>query len=116
MNNTIQFKRILSSNKNLSDTIVAIKNNLNPPLEDGEPLICSYLEGGLKRFLLAIGTPSDPDNPIRILPTFRNEQEIYAYANGGINLKDQISTDSDFSVIEENGKLKFIIKDDLKNI
>lgn len=114
-NNTIQFKRILSSNKDLATTIELIKNNLAEPLADGEPLICSYKEGEYTRFLLAIGTPSDPESKIRVLPTFRNEQEIYAYASGGINLADQISKDSEIEITTgSDGKLKFNIKDAFK--
>lgn len=74
----IQFKRILYSNRSLEDTINLLNDEkyFNPPLQDGEPLICSYQEtinGETKtKFLLAIGALGE----VHIIPAFRNQQEI----------------------------------------
>lgn len=112
----IQFKRILNSEKSLEDTISALNIQLNPPLQEGEPILCSYKEGEIKRFLIAVGT----NDGIRIMPSFRNEQEIDDYIKSkstGINLADQISKDSDIEITTgSDGKLKFNIKDNLKNV
>ena len=110
----IQFKRILNSEKSLEDTIIALNTKLDPPLQEGEPILCSYKEGEIKRFLIAVGT----NDGVRIIPSFRNEQEIDDYIKSkstGINLADQISKDSDLEItIGSDGKLKFNIKDELK--
>ena len=112
----IQFKRILNSEKSLEDTIVALNTQLDPPLQEGEPILCSYKEGEIKRFLIAVGT----NDGVRIIPSFRNEQEIDDYIKSkstGINLADQISKDSDIEITTgSDGKLKFNIKDNLKNV
>lgn len=112
----IQFKRILNSEKSLEDTIIALRTQLNPPLQEGEPILCSYKEGEIKRFLIAVGT----NDGARIMPSFKNQQEIDEYIktrSTGINLADQISTDSDIEITTgSDGKLKFNIKDDLKNV
>lgn len=112
----IQFKRILNSEKSLEDTIIALNTKLDPPLQEGEPILCSYKEGKIKRFLIAVGT----NDGVRIMPSFRNEQEIDDYIKSkstGINLADQISKDSDLEITTgSDGKLKFNIKDNLKNV
>lgn len=116
----IQFKRILYSNKSLEETINLLNNNLNPPLQDGEPLICSYQEtinGETKtKFLLAIGALGE----VHIIPAFRNQQEINEFISNRSeqgNLIDQISLESDFVISTgTDGKTKFTIKDNLKNI
>lgn len=112
----IQFKRILNSEKSLEDTVIALNTLLNPPLQEGEPILCSYKEGEIKRFLIAVGT----NDGVRIMPSFKNQQEIDEYIktrSTGINLADQISRDSDIEITTgSDGKLKFNIKDDLKNI
>lgn len=112
----IQFKRILNSEKSLDDTIDALNTRLNPPLQEGEPIICSYKEGEIKRFLIAVGT----NDGARIIPSFKNQQEIDEYIKSrstGINLADQISKDSDLEITTgSDGKLKFNIKDNLKNV
>ena len=112
----IQFKRILNSEKSLEDTIIALNSKLDPPLQEGEPILCSYKDGEIKRFLIAVGT----NDGARIMPSFKNEQEINEYIKSrstGINLADQISKDSDIEITtESDGKLKFNIKDDFKNV
>lgn len=112
----IQFKRILNSEKSLEDTIIALNSKLDPPLQEGEPILCSYKDGEIKRFLIAVGT----NDGARIMPSFKNEQEIDEYIKSrstGINLADQISKDSDIEITtESDGKLKFNIKDDFKNV
>lgn len=112
----IQFKRILNSEKSLEDTIIALNTKLDPPLQEGEPILCSYKEGEIKRFLIAVGT----NDGVRIMPSFKNQQEIDDYIKSkstGINLADQISKDSDIEITTgSDGKLKFNIKDNLKNV
>lgn len=112
----IQFKRILNSEKSLEDTIIALntKVKLDPFLQAGEPILCSYKEGEIKRFLIAVGT----NDGVRIMPSFKNQQEIDEYIktrSTGINLADQISMDSDLEITTgSDGKLKFNIKDEFK--
>ena len=112
----IQFKRILNSEKSLEDTVIALNTKLDPPLQDGEPILCSYKEGAIKRFLIAVGT----NEGVHIIPSFKNQQEIDEFIKSrstDINLADQISTESDFIITKDSeGKLKFNIKDNLKNI
>ena len=112
----IQFKRILNSEESLEDTIDALNTRLNPPLQEGEPILCSYKEGEIKRFLIAVGT----NDGARIMPSFKNQQEIDEYIktrSTGVNLADQISKDSEIEVTTgSDGKLKFNIKDNLKNV
>lgn len=112
----IQFKRILNSEKSLEDTVIALNTLLDPPLQEGEPVLCSYKEGEIKRFLIAVGT----NDGVRIMPSFKNQQEIDEYIktrSTGINLADQISKDSDLEITTgSDGKLKFNIKDNLKNV
>lgn len=114
----IQFKRILNSEKSLEDTINALnaKINSDPFLQSGEPILCSYKEGEIKRFLIAVGT----NDGVRIMPSFKNQQEIDEYIKSkstGINLADQISKDSDIEITTgSDGKLKFNITDNLKNV
>ena len=112
----IQFKRILNSEKSLEDTVIALNTLLDPPLQEGEPILCSYKDGEIKRFLIAVGT----NDGIRIMPSFKNQQEIDDYIktrSTGINLADQISKDSDLEITTgSDGKLKFNIKDNLKNV
>lgn len=112
----IQFKRILNSEKSLEDTVIALNTLLDPPLQEGEPILCSYKEGEIKRFLIAVGT----NDGARIMPSFKNQQEIDDYIktrSTGINLADQISKDSDLEITTgSDGKLKFNIKDNLKNV
>lgn len=113
----IQFKRILNSEKSLEDTIIALntKVQLDPFLQAGEPILCSYKEGEIKRFLIAVGT----NDGVRIMPSFKNQQEIDEYIktrSTGINLADQISKDSEIEITTgSDGKLKFNIKDEFKN-
>jgi hypothetical protein len=113
---TYQFKRILNSEKSLEETIIALNTKLDPPLLNGEPLLCSYKEGDIKRFIIAVGT----NEGVYITPSFRNQQDIDDFIKNrttGINLADQISTESDFIITKDSeGKLKFNIKDNLKNI
>lgn len=112
----IQFKRILNSEKSLEDTIIALNTKVqsDPFLQAGEPILCSYKEGEIKRFLIAVGT----NDGVRIMPSFKNQQEIDDYIKSkstGINLADQISMDSDLEITTgSDGKLKFNIKDELK--
>lgn len=110
----IQFKRILNSEKSLEDTIIALNTLVEPPIQDGEPILCSYKEGEIKRFLIAVGT----NDGVRIMPSFKNQQEIDEYIktrSTGINLADQISMDSDLEITTgSDGKLKFNIKDEFK--
>ena len=116
----IKFKRILYSNESLEKTIELLNNNLNPSLQDGEPLICSYQEtinGETKtKFLLAIGALGE----VHIIPAFRNQQDINEFISSRSeqgNLIDQISSESDFVISTgTDGKTKFTIKDNLKNI
>lgn len=115
---TFQFKRVLDSEKSLEDTIIALnaKVESDPFLQAGEPILCSYKDGEIKRFLIAVGT----NDGVRIMPSFKNQQEIDEYIKSrstGINLADQISKDSDIEITTgSDGKLKFNIKDNLKNV
>lgn len=109
----IQFKRILYSNKSLEETINLLNNNLNPPLQDGEPLICSYQETineeTKTKFLLAIGALGE----VHIIPAFRNQQDINEFiaSKAAGNWIDEISDDSEIKVTrDENGKLFFSTK------
>lgn len=115
-NKTLQFKRNLTFNGGLQDAINNITNNLNPKLQVGEPLLCSYNDNGSTKLILAFGVE---DGNIRIIPAFNDYNEILSFIknnNAEMNLKDQISEESDFSISTGNDdKLIFKIKDNLKN-
>lgn len=116
---TIQFKRNLSFEGDLVSAIDKIKNSLNPKLQPGEPLLCSYNDNGIKKYLLALGM--DTSGNIRIIPAFTDLEELNDYIKAHVtelNLKDSISEESDlkFEGIGSDNKPIFKIKDDLKNI
>lgn len=114
---TLQFKRVFNYTGNFDDALYNIKNNLNPSLQSGEPLICSYTEDGTIRYFLAIGAGS---GRVVVHPTFNNQSDfitsIKRYA--GVDLTEMTSEDSDFTVIldPETNKYIFKLKDDILNI
>ena len=115
---TIQFKRNLSFGGDLVSAIDKIRN-LNPAIAPGEPLLCSYNDNGNQKYLLAIGINESGD--IRIIPAFSNLSELDDYIKAHVNelnLKDNISEESDFEIngIGKDNKPIFKIKDNLKNI
>lgn len=113
----IQFKRALNFNGSLNEAINKLNTTLDPRLQPGEPLLCSYNDNGNKKYLIAIGIT---DGNIRIIPSFTNEDELKEYIHqnsAGINIKDNISFDSDISVSTDlEGKMILKVKDNLKNI
>lgn len=112
---TIQFKRNLSFGGNLATAIDKIKNNLNPKLQPGEPLLCSYDDNGITKYMLAIGV--DNGN-IRIIPSFESVEEIKNLVGPSGNFDiDNISTNSDiYAEADTDGTMILKIKDELKNI
>lgn len=112
-NKILQFKRNLSYGGSLEQ---AIENITKLNLNDGEPLLCSYNDNGSTKFILAFGVGN---GNVRIIPAFNDESEIINFIKNNIveiNLKDQISAESDFSISTGNDdKLIFKIKDNLKN-
>ena len=115
----IQFKRILNCTDSFNVATEKIRN-LEPKLKDGEPLLCSYNDNGITKYLIAIGVA---DN-IRIIPSFTDENDIISYiqkhsVNLNINIKDYISysEESDLNVeLDDENKMIFKVKDKLKNI
>lgn len=116
---TFQFKRVLDCTDSFNDATEKIRN-LKPKLKDGEPLLCSYNDNGLIKYLIAIGVA---DN-IRIIPSFTDENDVISYiqkysVNLNINIKDYISysDESDLNVeLDDENKMIFKVKDELKNI
>lgn len=112
---TIQFKRNLSFGGDLVSAIDKIKNNLNPKLQPGEPLLCSYDDNGTTKYMLAIGVNN---GDIRIIPSFESIDEIKNLVGPSGNFDiDNISTSSDIlAETDADGKMVLKIKDELKNI
>lgn len=114
---TLQFKRVFNYAGSMNDALHNIKTKLNPALTDGEPLICSYMEDGSKKFFLAIGAG---EGRVAVHPTFDNQSDfiesIRKYA--GTNLIEMFSEDSDFMITldPETNKYIFKIKDNIVNI
>lgn len=113
-NKILQFKRNLSFNGSLQE---AIQKITDLQLQVGEPLLCSYNDNGSTKLILAFGVG---EGNVRIIPAFNDYNEIINFIksnNVEINLREQISNKSDFSVesTDEDGKLIFKIKDNLKN-
>lgn len=114
----IQFKRALDFNGSLNEAINKIQN-LTPKIEPGEPLLCSYNDNGITKYLLALGV--DTSGNIRIIPAFTDLEELNDYIKAHVtelNLKDSISEESDLKIegLGSDNKPIFKIKDDLKNI
>lgn len=111
----IQFKRALTFNGSLNEAINKLNTTLNPKLQPGEPLVCSYNDNGITKYLLAIGIS---DGNIRIIPSFMDEAELISYIQShstGISV-DNISFDSDVTVTTDTeGKMILKIKDNFKN-
>ena len=114
---TLQFKRIFNYTGSMDDALYNIKNNLNPALAEGEPLICSYKDGGVLRYFLAIGAS---DRKVVVHPVFDDQSDfiesIKRYA--GIDLTEMISDESDFTVEFDSDTNRYIfkIKDEILNI
>lgn len=107
----IQFKRILTHNGTLEEAIYNIKHRLVPALLPGEPLLCSYLEEGIKKYLFAVGI----ENDVTIIPAFESYDAVnnFLHKESGGNW-DNISEDSDIKVEFQNGQVILKIKDELK--
>lgn len=112
---TLQFKRNLSYGGDLASAIDKIKNNLDPKLQPGEPLLCSYDDNGKTRYLIAIGIQN---GDVRIIPAFENLDEIKNLVGPSGNFDiDNISNHSDITAeTDSEGKMVLKIKDELKNI
>lgn len=114
---TLQFKRVFNYTGSMDDALYNIKNNLNPALSDGEPLICSYKEADVIRYFLAIGSGS---GRVVVHPTFESQSDfidsVRKYA--GTDLTELISEDSDFTIEldSQTNKYRFKIKDEILNI
>ena len=42
---TLQFKRVFNYEGSMDKALENIKTKLNPALKEGEPIVCSYLDG-----------------------------------------------------------------------
>lgn len=118
-NNIIQFKRVLEHSGTLDEAVYNIHNRLvddngeKLTLLPGEPMLCSYLEDGATKYLLAIGIGG---GNFTIIPAFNDTEAIYNFLNNSSGL-DNISDDSDIEVTyDENGLAVLKVKDSLKNI
>ena len=111
----LQFKRVLNHTGDFNTAVDNILNKLNPKLEDGEPLLCSYSHNGELKYLLAVGVHGN----VNVFPMFSNMEEITEFIRTnsvGINLIDNVSEESDINVMQDfDGKLIFELKDNLKN-
>lgn len=114
---TLQFKRVFNYTGSMDEALYNIKNNLNPALAEGEPLICSYKDGEKLRYFLAIGAA---ENRVVAHPVYDDQSDfiesIKRYA--GVDLTKMISDESDLAVEFDSGANKYIfkLKDDILNI
>lgn len=114
---TLQFKRVFNYTGSMDNALYNIKNNLNPALSEGEPLVCSYKEDEKLRYFLAIGAS---EGRVVVHPVFDDQSDfiesIKRYA--GVDLTEMISDESDFTVEfnSDTNKYIFKIKDEILNI
>lgn len=114
---TLQFKRVFNYTGSFDDALYNIKNRLNPALEDGEPLICSYTEDGITKYFLAIGAGR---GKVVVHPTFNDQSDFIASIKkyAGVDLSNMISDESDINVTLDNNTNKYVfkLKDNVLNI
>lgn len=113
----LQFKRVFNYTGSFDDALYNIKNKLNPALEDGEPLICSYTEDGVTKYFVAVGSGS---GKCVVYPTFADQSDFIASIkkHAGTDLANMISDDSDFTITLDKNTNKYVfkIKDNIANI
>lgn len=106
----IQFKRVLNYQGSMDKALENIRTKLNPALMDGEPIICSYNDNDSKKYFLAIGCG---DGRVKVFPSYDSQDEFIAFIKkyAGVDLKDMISEESDFSVeLDSDNRYVFKIK------
>lgn len=114
---TLQFKRVFNYIGSFDDALYNIKNNLNPALADGEPLVCSYKENDEVKFFLAIGAGN---GRVVVHPTYNSQSDFIAsikkYAD--IDLTKMFAEDSDVTVTldSETNKYTLKVKEDVFSI
>lgn len=108
----IKFKRALSHNGDLDSAITNIKTL---GLAPGEPILCSYVEDDVDKYLFAIGVK---DGNIKIIPAFTDEDDLIAYIQSHVDVFniDNIAEESDVKVIKKDSKMILTIEDKWKNI
>lgn len=111
--NKIQLKRVLNYTGSIDDAITCIRTKLNPPLDEGEPIICSYTEEGITKYFLGVCTNSD-EQKIIIYPAYESLNDFIGFIDklikqsGGVS-DTNVSSDSDVSITKDPGGL-YILK------
>ena len=112
-NNIMQFKRVFNYRGTMDKALENIKTKLSPALADGEPLVCSYLEDGVIKYFLAIGTG---DGKVKVFPSFDSQADFISFVRkyAGNDLIEMISEESDFTIeLDSNNRYIFKIKEDI---
>lgn len=103
--NNIQLKRVLNYTGSFDDAITCIRTKLNPPLTEGEPIICSYTDENIKKYFLGVCTDATLQKII-VYPAYDNLNDFVNFIvklikqNGGIN-DTNISDESDISITKD---------------
>lgn len=105
----LQFKRVFNYTGSMENALYNIKNNLDPALADGEPLVCSYTEDGTTKYFLAVGAGNDK---VVVYPAFNDKDDFISYIKeyANVDLTEIISEDSDFVVTLDPETNKYILK------
>ena len=108
---TLQFKRILKYDGSMQEAIDNIITHVKPA--DGEPIVCSYKDGDVKKYFLAIGVGGS----IKVIPSFDSFQDIIKFVKeNSIDLIENTAEESDVTVsLNDSNKFVFKVKDSLKN-
>jgi hypothetical protein len=112
-NNIMQFKRVFNYRGTMDKALENIKTKLSPALAEGEPLVCSYLEGSAVKYFLAIGMG---DGKVKVLPSFDSQADFISFIRkyAGNDLTELISEESDFTIeLDSNNRYIFKIKNEL---
>lgn len=109
----LQFKRVFNYTGTMDKALENIKTKLSPALSDGEPIICSYMDGADVKYFLAVGAGQ---GKIKVFPSFDNESDFISFIRkySGGDLISAISEESDFNVeLDSNNRYIFKIKEDI---
>lgn len=108
----IQFKRVLNCHSlGYAEALYKIKNEVG--LEPGEPMICSYNEGGECKYMFVVKTA----NTLHSVPMFESLEAVEEFIKNNASAFnwDSVSEESDIKVSNDSGNITLTLKDEYKN-